>query len=73
MNILKHMEAAFIVALAVAGTAGYVAGASEAPVQLASNIATPTKMAVVTVTAKRPTPVQKLQLLLAERIAASRA
>jgi hypothetical protein len=73
MNVLKHMEAVFVIALAVAGTATYVAAAREPQALVANDIATPTKMAIVTVTAKRPTPAQKLQLLMAERIEASRA
>jgi hypothetical protein len=73
MNVLKHMEAVFVVMLAVAAAAGYV-GAARAPhAQATNDIATPTKMAIVNVTARRPTPAQKLQLLMAERIGASRA
>jgi methylthioribose-1-phosphate isomerase len=75
MNVLKHMEAVFVLALAVAASAGYVAAARESQPQpqLASNIATPTKMAIVTISAKRPTAAQKRQLLLAERAERSRA
>ncbi|MFL6675292.1 MAG: hypothetical protein ACJ8LG_18615 [Massilia sp.] len=69
MNILKHMEAVFAVALTVAVSAGYFAGAAEP--QLAADVATPTKMAVVNVTAKRLTAAQKLQMTLAERAAAA--
>jgi hypothetical protein len=75
VNILKHMEAAFVVALAVAGTASVVAEARDsqvsAPIQETS-IATPTQMAVVTVKAKRLTPAQKLDLALADHRAAKR-
>jgi hypothetical protein len=73
MNVLKHMEAVFVLALAVAGSASYVAAARESQPQVASNIATPTKMAIVTISAKRPTAAQKRQLLLAERAERSRA
>jgi hypothetical protein len=73
MKVLKHMEAVFVVMLAVAATAAYV-GAARAPHALVTNdIATPTKMAIVNVTARRPTPAQKLQLLMAERAGANRA
>jgi 1-aminocyclopropane-1-carboxylate deaminase/D-cysteine desulfhydrase-like pyridoxal-dependent ACC family enzyme len=72
MNIIKHMEAAFVVALVTAGAAGYVQAAREAQAQSAS-IATPTKMAVVTVSAKRLTPAQKLQMVQAERRAGVQA
>jgi hypothetical protein len=77
MNVIKHMEAVFVLALAVAGSAGYVAALRDSQPQpqpqLASNIATPTKMAIVTISAKRPTAAQKRQLLLAERVERSRA
>jgi hypothetical protein len=73
MNVLKHMEAVFVVMVAVAATAGYVGEAGKPQALVTNDIATPTKMAIVNVTAKRPTPAQKLQLLLAERIGASRA
>jgi hypothetical protein len=76
VNILKHMEAAFVVALAVAGTASVVAQArdSQAPATIQeTSIATPTRMAVVTVKAKRLTPAQKLHMALIERHARSNA
>jgi hypothetical protein len=76
VNILKHMEAAFIVALAVAGTASVVANAhdSQVPARIIdTSIATPTQMAVVTVKAKRLTPAQKLDLALDARRAAKHA
>jgi hypothetical protein len=78
MNVLKHMEAAFIIALAAAGATSlvaqampYTAGPSDAP--LSASIGTPTKMAVVTVTAKRLTPAEKQRQLRAERAAGGRA
>jgi hypothetical protein len=76
VNILKHMEAAFIVALAVAGTSAAVVEARDIPAPAAiqdSSIATPGKMAVVTVKAKRLSPAQKLELALEERRAGKHA
>jgi hypothetical protein len=76
VNILEHMEVAFVVALAVAGTASVVTDAHDTPVPARiqeASIATPTQMAVVTVKAKRLTPAQKLELALAERRAEVRA
>jgi hypothetical protein len=77
MNIAKHMEAVFVAALAFAGSASYLVESlpeaqarTQAP--LASNIATPTKMALVTVTAKRMTAAEKEASLQAERAAGSR-
>lgn len=78
MNILKHMEAVFVAALAAVGSAGYAAqalapaGIEAAPAALTS-VATPTRMAVVTVSAKRPDAAEKQRLLAAERAARSRA
>jgi hypothetical protein len=61
VNIAKHMEAVFVVALAVAGSASFLstplqeAQAQARPaVILDSSIATETKMAVVVVKGKRP-------------------
>jgi hypothetical protein len=76
VNILKHMEVAFVVALAVAGTASVVAEERDSQVQATiqdTSIATPTQMAVVTVKAKRLTAAQKLDLALADHRAAQRA
>ena len=63
MNIAKHMEAVFVVALAAAGSAGFFteslqvnanpAQARPAVIQ-DSSIATETRMAVVVVKGKRP-------------------
>ena len=59
MNIAKHMEAVFVIALAAAGSASFVseslpqAQARPAVIQ-DSSIATETKMAVVVVKGKRP-------------------
>ena len=59
MNIAKHMEAVFVVALAAAGCASFVASpleqAQARPAAIQdSSIATETKMAVVVVKGKRP-------------------
>jgi hypothetical protein len=78
VNILKHMEAVFVVALAAVGSAGYLVDAlpdAQAQAQATSiaSIATPTRMAVVTVCAKRPSPSEKQRLLQLERCAPNRA
>jgi len=78
MNVLKHMEAAFIIALAAAGTTSLVAeampfSAAQTDAPLSASIGTPTKMAVVTVTAKRLTPAEKERQLRAERALGSGA
>lgn len=72
MNIAKHMEAVFVVALAAAGSASYVVDAiPEAQARPAviqdSSIATETKMAVVVVKGKRMSDAEKQQTLLADR------
>jgi hypothetical protein len=70
MNVLKNFEAVFVVALGMALSAGYVAQApgEYAPAQLAgAHIATPSKMAVVTVSAKRLSATEKQRSLETER------
>ena len=75
MNIAKHMEAVFVVALAAAGSANYLADAvpqahaSPAVIQ-DSSIATETRMAVVVVKAKRLAPAEAQPTVLADRHAA---
>jgi hypothetical protein len=72
MNIVKHMEAAFVVALGLAGSATYLIDAlpeAQAHPQTAATIATPANMAVVTVSAKRMSAAEKQQSLEAERAA----
>ena len=72
VNIAKHMEAVFVVALAAAGSASYFvdtlpqAQARPALIQ-DSSIATNTKMAVVIVKGKRMSEAEKRQTLLADR------
>lgn len=78
MNVLKHMEAVFVIALAAAGTTSFVAqamphAATQADSQLSASIGTPTKMATVTVIGKRLSPAEKQRLLQLERAAWSRA
>lgn len=73
MNVLKNFEAVFVVALGMAVSASYVAQrpADTAQPQSAS-IATPGKMAVVTVSAKRMSAAEKQRSLEAERRMARR-
>jgi len=70
VNIAKHMEAVFVVALAAAGSASFFTGTlPEAQARPAviqdSSIATETRMAVVVVKGKRPGTEQPT--VLAER------
>ena len=72
MNIAKHMEAVFVVALAAAGSASYFTDAlPQAQARPAliqdSSIATETKVAVVVVKARRLSAAEKQPTLLAER------
>ena len=69
VNIAKHMEAVFVVALAAAGCASFVASPLEQAQAQArpaaiqdSSIATETKMAVVVVKGKRPAAEQRTVL-----------
>ncbi len=67
MNILKNFEAVFIVALGTAIAAAGV-GQDESNVSArAASIATPTKVAVVTVSAKRMSALEKQRSLEDER------
>jgi hypothetical protein len=70
MNILKHMEAAFIFSLSAAALASVAVDSmpqarAVTPVQAVAAI--DPSIAVVKVSAKRLTPVQKAQLLAMER------
>jgi hypothetical protein len=72
MNLIKHMEAAFLFTLSVAGAASVAIDAmpvaqAQVPVRAHNSVATPASMAVVTVSAKRMTPAEKQQSLQAER------
>lgn len=74
MNALKHMEAAFVIALSLAGIGSYLAATSQPayanPVQRA---AAGPQMAVVTVVAKRLTPAEKARSLREEAAATALA
>jgi flagellar basal body L-ring protein FlgH len=81
MNILKNFEALFVVTLGLACAATYVTEntAQDATAAQANNVANysapataaaPQNMQVVVVSAKRLSPEQKKQALLAERKAA---
>jgi Zn-dependent alcohol dehydrogenase len=70
MNILKNFEAVFVVTMAAAVAAcGVAPGAStEVASQVRTvDVATPTTMAVVTVTAKRMSAIEKQRSLEDER------
>lgn len=73
MNALKHMEAAFVIALSVAGIGSYLAAtaqeANAMPVQGAT-VAQPA-LAVVTVVGKRLSAAEKAQSLRDEAATAS--
>lgn len=71
MNVIKHMEAAFVVALSVAGLAAVAVDAipdaqARVPAPAVAAAIQP-GIPVVHVTAKRLSPVQKLQALALER------
>ena len=72
MNVLKNFEAVFVVALGVAASASFLTQAPEqtgaaATPAMNTSIATPSKMAVVTVTGKRMSAVEKQRSLEDER------
>jgi len=71
MNTLKHMEAAFVIALSVAGIGSYLAATSQeanaAPAP--STVQAGPQIAVVTVVAKRMTAAEKAQSLRDEAAA----
>ena len=75
MSLIKNMEAVFVVTLGLACSASYMldtlpdAQAQSAAVN--ASVATPGRMAVVTVGAKRMSAAQKLQSLQEERQLAS--
>jgi hypothetical protein len=78
MNVIKHMEAAFIVSLAIAGFGSVAVNAvpqaeASVPAVAENSIATPTTVAVVKVSAKRLSASEKQQLLAQERVVRSRA
>ena len=76
MNVLKNFEAVFVVAVGVATCASYFAesadvAANSAPAFVntahAMSVATPSRMAVVTVVGKRMNALEKLRSLEDER------
>lgn len=72
MNVLKNFEAVFVVALGVAASASLLSQSPEqaiaaAPQAQSASVATPSKMAVVTVSAKRMSSVEKQRSLEVER------
>jgi hypothetical protein len=71
VNILKHMEAGFVVTVAILGSAAFVTerlpDATARPYPAQASVVAEAPMAVVYVTAKRMTPEEKRQSLLQER------
>jgi hypothetical protein len=70
MNVLKHMEAAFLFSLSVAGVASVAADAmspAQATVPVQIQAAAAPSMPTVHVSAKRMTEAEKRQSLAAER------
>jgi hypothetical protein len=70
MNILRNFEAAFVVALGVAGSASFLAPSADelnGAAPQAVSIATVSRMAVVNVPAKRMSAQQKQRSLEDER------
>jgi hypothetical protein len=70
MNVLKHMEAAFLFSLTVAGAASVALNTiapAQASVPVQAQIEVQHGMPVVHVTAKRMTAAEKRQALQAER------
>ena len=68
MNVIKHMEAAFLVALSLAAVSSVAVDrihGAPAPTQA---VATTAGIPVVHVTAKRLTPAEKQQMLALERV-----
>jgi hypothetical protein len=67
--LLKHMEAAFIVTLGLACSASYMldTGKRDAAAEASARIATESKMAVVEITGKRMSALEKQQSLREER------
>jgi hypothetical protein len=70
MNALKHMEAAFVIALSVAGIGGYLAASAQDAYALPAPISATAApdMAVVTVVGKRLSAAEKAQSLREESV-----
>jgi surface antigen len=72
MNVLKHMEAAFLFSLSVAGAASMAIDAippAQASVPVQAQVSVQPSMPVVHVSAKRMSADEKRQALQAERAA----
>jgi hypothetical protein len=69
MNVIKHMEAAFLVALSLAAVSSVAVDRMQ-PAQATTTqaLATTAGVPVVHVTAKRLTPAEKQQMLALERV-----
>jgi hypothetical protein len=74
MNVLKNFEAVFVVAVGVAACTSYFAQSADATANAATaaaantmSVATPSRMAVVTVVGKRMSAIEKQRSLEDER------
>jgi hypothetical protein len=74
MNVLKNFEAVFVVAVGVAACTSYFAQSADATTNAAAtaavntmSVATPSRMAVVTVVGKRMSAIEKQRSLEDER------
>ena len=68
MNVIKHMEAAFLVALSLAAAASVAVDTVQPAQASAPAFAATAGVPVVHVTAKRLTAAEKQQLLALERV-----
>jgi hypothetical protein len=68
MNVIKHMEAAFVVALGLAAFASIAVDTIKPAQATAPTYATTAGIPVVHVTAKRLSAVEKQQMLALERV-----
>jgi hypothetical protein len=68
MNVIKHMEAAFLVALSLAAVSSVAVDRMQPAQATTQAVATTAGIPVVHVTAKRLTPAEKQQMLALERV-----
>lgn len=68
MNVIKHMEAAFLIALSLAAVSSVAIDNMQSAQASAPALAATTGVPVVHVTAKRLTPAEKQQMLALERV-----
>ncbi|MCS0584318.1 hypothetical protein NX784_22260 [Massilia pinisoli] len=68
MNVIKHMEAAFLVALSLAAVSSVAVDRMQPAQATTQALATTAGIPVVHVTAKRLTPAEKQQMLALERV-----